>query len=453
MLDSLVSVVYLVYALCHLPGRLLVQPHQIRTAWTELQHEIIVTWVTQYPILGSHIQYRVSACEDRDVNSTSWQYADAQWKSFLEANKVQWQYLNQVIMQDLDAKCVYEYRVGSFLSMSEYYRISGVTPGAEVKGRKITYAVIGDMGIGLNSSYVRKHLHELAVRHDIDGVLHVGDIAYSLNDKWTPTADRYFNEIESFAAYAPYMVIPGNHERYDNFTQYKMRFRMPYNLSSGHTNFFYSFTLGKAHIIMYNTEAYFADDPNIVATQYNWLVDDLRQANDHREEVPWLVVLGHKPYYCTIDWRRPFEKKNWESNYDCKIRAEILRSEVEELFYEAGVDLYIAGHIHRYERTAAIYHNQTIVSDKDSFEYHLNAKAPVFLLEGSAGSRKGLDDLSTTPQDWTRGTSFEYGLGLLDICNRTHLLWTQYDSLRRVVVDRLVLEKSETRYYPDLIGS
>jgi hypothetical protein len=163
---------------------------------------------------------------------------------------------------------------------------------------------------------------------------------------------------------------------------------MPWNGASRDSSFFYSFNLGKAHIVMYNTEAYFADDPNMVATQLNWLIEDLKRANNMRKEVPWVVVLGHKPYYCAVDWRRPMEKKNWESNYDCKIRAKMLRNEVEELFYEQGVDLYIAGHVHRYERSAAIYHNQTIPSDLDAFDYHFNPKAPVFILEGSAGSRK-----------------------------------------------------------------
>lgn len=388
MLDTFISLIYLLYSLTHLPARLLSMPQQLRTAWTHQPQELMVTWVTQYPVAGAHLEYSISACEGRDVPSQTWTKEDASWVYVRKANKIEWQYLNQANMRGVDSRCVYQYRVGTFLAMSPYYSLSGLTPGADIGNTKVTYAVIGDMGIGKNSSYVRDHLHELSVNRYIDAILHVGDIAYSLNDAWKQTADRYFTEMQAIAAYVPYMVIPGNHERYENFTQYRLRFRMPWNEASRDSSFFYSFNLGKAHIVMYNTEAYFADDPNMVATQLNWLIEDLKRANNMRKEVPWVVVLGHKPYYCAVDWRRPMEKKNWESNYDCKIRAEMLRNEVEELFYEQGVDLYIAGHVHRYERSAAIYHNQTIPSDLDAFDYHFNPKAPVFILEGSAGSRK-----------------------------------------------------------------
>lgn len=419
----------------------------------------MVTWVTQYPVAGAHLQYSIAGCQDRDIPREIQTFVKAEWTFVLKANKLEWQYLNQAVITDLDPLCVYQYRVGSFLTMSPYFRISGLAPGAST--RKVTYAVIGDMGVGGNSSYVRDHLHELAVNRNIDAILHVGDMAYSLNDKWKQTADRYFTEMEPIASYVPYMVIPGNHERYENFTQYIQRFRMPWNEASKDTGFFYSFNLGKAHIVMYNTEAYFAEDPNMEETQYNWLVEDLKKANRQREEVPWVIVLGHKPYYCAVDWRRPMKKKNWESNYDCTIRAELLRKAVEELFYSAGVDLYIAGHIHRYERSAAIYHNSTVLSQSDTQHYHFNPRAPVFILEGSAGSRKvtcsqGLDDLSTTPQNWTRSAVFKYGLGTLEICNETHIVWRQFDSESREVVDQATIEKSRTRYYPetsDLIGS
>ena len=461
MLDTFLSLVYLLFSLSHPPARLLSMPQQVRTAWTSTPGELMVAWVTQYPVAGAHLQYSLSACQDRDIHEERRVHVEAVWKCVQKANKVEWQYLNQAIMGGLDPLCVYQYRVGSFLSMSPYFRISGLTPSADTVDRKVTFAVIGDMGVGGNSSDVREHLHELSVNRYIDAVLHVGDMAYSLNDKWKQTADRYFTEMEPIAAYVPYMVFPGNHERSENFTQYIQRFRMPWNEASKDTNFFYSFNIGKAHIVMYNTEAYFAEDQNMEATQYNWLVKDLRKANSERREVPWVVVLGHKPYYCAVDWTRPMEKKNWESNYDCTTRAELLRKAVEELFYAAGVDLYIAGHIHRYERSAAIYHNSTLPSQVDTLHYHFNPKAPVFILEGSAGSRKvtstqGLDDLSTTPQNWTRSAAFKYGLGTLEICNATHLVWRQFDSASREVLDQVVIEKSRTRYYPatsDLIGS
>ena len=36
-------------------------------------------------------------------------------------------------------------------------------------------------------------------------------------------------------------------------------------------------------------------------TQYDWLVQDLEEANKNREERPWVIVMGHRPFYCTVD--------------------------------------------------------------------------------------------------------------------------------------------------------
>ena len=388
-MDTLLKVVCLGYSFLHMPGRTLSHPQQVRTAWTENSGEVVVAWVTQLPLYGAHVEYRVSACTGKDVEAGQWQTEDAHARYVQKANKLEWQYLNLATMKGLDQGCYYQYRVGSVLSMSPYYLIPGRTPGTSSPNLSATFAVIGDMGTGFNSSSTRAHLRDLSLSRSIDAVLHVGDMAYGLNDAWKRTADRYFTEIQQFAARVPYLVVPGNHERYENFTQYISRFRMPRNDASANSNFFYSFDIGFAHIVMYNTEAYFVNEKaDLVQTQFNWLVHDLQSANTRRNERPWLIVMGHKPYYCTVDWTRPFERKNWESNHDCVVRAAELRTEVEQLFYNHGVDLYIAGHVHRYERSTPIYKNETVTGERDTFGYHYNPQAPVFVLEGTGGCRK-----------------------------------------------------------------
>lgn len=85
----------------------------------------------------------------------------------------------------------------------------------------------------------------------------MGDIGYNLNDKNGQVGDDYLNMIEPIAANFPYMTIPGNHEKYKNFTHYKNRFNMPKNDENQGLSLFYSINIGPVHFVMYNTNAYF----------------------------------------------------------------------------------------------------------------------------------------------------------------------------------------------------
>lgn len=45
-----------------------------------------------------------------------------------------------------------------------------------------------------------------------DAFLHVGDLAYNLDTDNGIIGDNFMNQIQSIAAYVPYMTAPGNHE-------------------------------------------------------------------------------------------------------------------------------------------------------------------------------------------------------------------------------------------------
>ncbi len=45
-----------------------------------------------------------------------------------------------------------------------------------------------------------------------DAIIHVGDFAYDMNSENALVGDQFMRQIESLAAYAPYMVCAGNHE-------------------------------------------------------------------------------------------------------------------------------------------------------------------------------------------------------------------------------------------------
>ncbi|EER06964.1 conserved hypothetical protein [Perkinsus marinus ATCC 50983] len=75
--------------------------------------------------------------------------------------------------------------------------------------------------------------------------------------------------------------------------------------------------------------------------QHRWLEDDL--ANVDREKTPWVIVTGHRPMYQTC--------KSFGSNQQI---SDHLISDVAPVLRKHHVDVFVAGHYHRYERTAAI---------------------------------------------------------------------------------------------------
>lgn len=106
-------------------------------------------------------------------------------------------------------------------------------------------------------------------------------------------------QIEPIAAYLPYMTSVGNHEEKYNFSHYKARFSMPGN----ENGLMYSFNLGPAHIISISTEFYYFINYGFkqIALQYDWLTRDLEEANapENRTVRPWIIIMGHRPMYCS----------------------------------------------------------------------------------------------------------------------------------------------------------
>ncbi len=142
------------------------------------------------------------------------------------------------------------------------------------------------------------------------------------------------------AAYVPYMTCVGNHEERYNFSNYKSRFSMPHSdqqTIGGDSNFFYSIDIGPVHLIAFSTEFYYFFEYGFdqIARQYEWLQNDLIQANRNRDKQPWLITMGHRPMYCTN------KDKDDCTNFDDRVRVGIpfiKQYGLEDLFYKYGVD-------------------------------------------------------------------------------------------------------------------
>ena len=104
---------------------------------------------------------------------------------------------------------------------------------------------------------------------------------------------------------------------------------------------FYSWNDGLVHYLAVNTNL--PGNPELWNAQWEWIQADLLATN--RTETPWVIAHGHQSMYCSCDG-------------DCDGAATNVRDGpygngtfgLEELFFKHGVDLFINGHEHDYER-------------------------------------------------------------------------------------------------------
>lgn len=419
-------------------------PEQIHLSWTENENEMRATWVTYLPV-SSVISFRPILCSGIP-SPTEWLYVQGSSKKFQAGDKISnIEYIHTGVMTDLLSECKYEYSVGDGLFWSDLNVFSGRTPDYQAPWdtRGFDIIVLGDWGTGPNGQYTRHIINQEAKFRDFDAVLHVGDMAYDLDDNNGKVGDQWLRIVQPISANYAYMTLPGNHEKDDNFTHYKERFNMPLNDANQGTGYFYSFDYGPAHFVMFDTEVFFYYSNDTQQTQVNWLIQDLEKANQNRNLRPWLILLSHHPLYCSVNWEIPL----LQSNKDCGVDTLKLQNDLEEIFYTNAVDIYFQAHVHNYERESAIYHNKTVPSEYDGPHIHVGPKAPIYITNGNAGNRDGHNDpTSPTPQDWAEYWSNDYGYGRLRIFNNTHLYYEQYSAPLVDTIDYVWVIKTENRY-------
>lgn len=117
------------------------------------------------------------------------------------------QYIHKVVLKNLKPKTRYEYNCGSDFGWSATF--SFVTP-PEGNSWSPSLAIFGDMGNENAQSLPR--LQQDTQKGMYDAIIHVGDFAYDMDTDNAEVGDAFMRQIETIAAYVPYMVCPGNHE-------------------------------------------------------------------------------------------------------------------------------------------------------------------------------------------------------------------------------------------------
>ncbi|XP_023012956.2 acid phosphatase type 7 [Leptinotarsa decemlineata] len=406
------------------------QPEQIHIAYGDDIYEIVITWSTFNDTQNSVVEYGIGGLILREEGTS---------KTFVDGGVAKHtQYIHRVTLRNLTPDSQYVYHCGSDLGWSNLFNFKTAPNRSDWQPH---LAIYGDMGNENAQSLVR--LQEETQRGLYDAILHVGDFAYDLDTNNAEIGDAFMRQIESIAAYLPYMTCPGNHEEAYNFSNYRERFSMP----RGSQSYMYSINIGPLHIISISTEVYYFLNYGIkpLVFQYQWLEDDLIKANlpENREKQPWIIVMGHRPMYCSNN------DDDDCTNHETQTRVGMPFFKffgLEDLLYNYGVDLEIWAHEHSYERLWPIY-NYTVYNGSYEAPY-VNPKAPVQFTTGSAGCREGRDEFSYKPP-WSAFRSNDYGYTRLKAYNSTHLHLEQVsDDKAGEVVDSFWLVKDRHGPYP-----
>lgn len=280
-----------------------------------------------------------------------------------------------------------------------------------------TFLMIGDMGADPQAPNTIKILEQYAASQKALVLLHNGDIAYA--DGVQKRMDLFMRQIQTITANLPYMVTPGNHEvavtTLFNDSTFEHRFLMPLDankktalskrflspfrnarfeqmvgvssalsesLDNSYSNFFYSFDYGLFHFIALDTESVM-DVPLLTQKQLDWVIQDLQKANANRKNRPWIVVYGHRPFYCS------------NPGIDCGQYAQYLRDKLEDAFIKYDVDVVFSAHKHCYERNLPVYKGQLMGQNY----YH--AKTPVYLVNGAGSNREGVTHFVDNPPNYS----------------------------------------------------
>ena len=91
---------------------------------------------------------------------------------------------------------------------------------------------------------------------------------------------------------------------------------------------------------------------------------------------------------------------------------------LEPLFFEFGVDFWMNGHEHSYERSYPVYKGK---SDRSNLE----PKATIYVVTGAAGCAEMHEGFTRVAPSWSAFRSNTFGYSRMTVYNASHLHWQQ----------------------------
>ena len=242
------------------------------------------------------------------------------------------------------------------------YQVAGTMAGANVTtaarvfrtlpaSGPIDVIVFGDSGGGSAGQFDVAH-HMQDERADL--ILHMGDIAYpTFVDALADT--RFLSVYRPLMREIPFYFAWGNHDFDSGPDAFLHTIRQPTNdvsaelhrLDGTRPEYYGSFDAGEVHfaIVFQPFVSQYLLKPN--RAQYEWLDRDLGQSAK-----PWKVIIAHQPFASS-----GLHSKD-DTNYDGQRDQAQIEESMLSLIRKHGVQLYLGGHDHDYERfhpTSGVY--------------------------------------------------------------------------------------------------
>jgi hypothetical protein len=177
----------------------------------------------------------------------------------------------------------------------------------------------------------------------LDGIILLGDNAYPFGTDVQYQA-AFFNVYTDELCRAPLWPCTGNHDLDD---AYQYVFSVNSNGKAGGVPsknvYYYSVDIGNLHLVVLDPwkqwlEATTSEDHQAWLRQVDWLKRDLGATKQD-----WVFVVNHFPVYC-------------DGNYNSDTNGPLkqLRNKLVPILDQYGVDMFLAGHDHTYQRSYLI---------------------------------------------------------------------------------------------------
>lgn len=456
------------------------EPQQVALTFHGVESEMGVTWVT----LDDEIEnlHHVEFCRSSNDGSSDDAGSCRQNKLKTVASTCQifrpfadcrFMVLHAVNLTHLHPGKNYNYQIFNSKSQSKRFNFKSFPSSSNLKKTKSQdkgewtqrFLVFADVGLKERGGIATGAMTIEVEKGRYDMALSMGDYAYDLVDtigKLKGT-DLFKMEFEGITSRIPLMMSPGNHERFPDpggaFYQYKWRFTMPGqwpNQTTEERKMYYSFNLGKVHIIYLNTELFYhgyqvrKSFQSLEGNrQIEWLENDLKDANKIRQQHPWFLLFGHRPPYCNSNDEY---SQYWACERPSSAQFNPTRFAIEKLIKKYKVDLCFWGDIHSYERTYPVFDARLMNGSGSNVQFHeyTNPKAPAHIINGVAGNNEGTDGFwieggKNTPKHfqlgkWAAFRSRDYGFGRLTIFNSSNLHYDQVSVKECPMVDQMTMD-------------
>ena len=329
-------------------------------------------------------------------------------------------------------------------------------------------ALFGDMGRGTEDDAttwqeygsaaidVSNALTKFVDSESIDAAFLFGDLSYAVG--YGSVWDEFCEQITPWASRVPLLTSAGNHELDGTAAQWQwalsqekekqtqkrtrdvygggdsggecgvpssVRFPNPGSLKStglgmGGAGGWFVVTLGPFRVVSMNTEA----DFSFGSAQFRFLEAELSPKRVDRDLTPFVVVVAHRPALVDSSFGRDKPSiihGDGDANDGSDVGVALaLQEHVWPLFVESGVDAFVAGHNHAYQRHCAFLGFQTpnrstyfdksgcaLFSTQNVYE---NPRAPVSLVVGTGGAGFTRHDLGASFVETT-----QYAFGFLSL--------------------------------------